>query len=133
MWSNLSKIAKLSININWGLTPKPYSYNRITGEFFKSQGVVAALVKIQCPCCSRRNLGSISQFELFTLEGIFFFQNPEVCEILIPQPRVEPMLPAMEAQTLNHRTTREVPSGDMMNKRAQRSITRVMSGLDTEA
>ena len=31
-------------------------------------------------------------------------------EILVPQPGVEPAPPALEAQSLNHWTTREVPT-----------------------
>ena len=33
-----------------------------------------------------------------------------VCRILVPQPGIKPMPPAMRAQSLNHWTTREVPS-----------------------
>ena len=31
------------------------------------------------------------------------------CGILVPQPGIEPMSPAMEAQSLNYWITREVP------------------------
>ena len=31
------------------------------------------------------------------------------CGILVPQPGIEPVPPAVEAQSLNHQTTREVP------------------------
>ena len=31
------------------------------------------------------------------------------CGILVPQPGIEPVPPALEAQSLNHWTTREVP------------------------
>ena len=31
------------------------------------------------------------------------------CVILVPQPGIEPMLPAVEVQILNHWTTRGVP------------------------
>ena len=32
-----------------------------------------------------------------------------VCGILVPRPGIKPMLPAVEARSLNHRTTREAP------------------------
>ena len=32
-----------------------------------------------------------------------------LCGILIPQPEIKPILPAVEAQSLNHLTTRETP------------------------
>ena len=32
-----------------------------------------------------------------------------LCGILIPQPEIKPSLPAVEAQSLNHLTTREIP------------------------
>ena len=31
------------------------------------------------------------------------------CGILVPQPGIEPLLPAVEAQSFNHWTAREVP------------------------
>ena len=40
----------------------------------------------------------------------FFLPHPVVCRILVPQPGIKPMPPAMRAQSLNHWTTREVPS-----------------------
>ena len=42
----------------------------------------------------------------------FFFFCPHcvACGILFPWPGMEPELPAVEAQSLNHYTTREVPT-----------------------
>ena len=46
-------------------------------------------------------------------EDFFFFGGEATAYgILIPQPGIEPMRPAMEAQTPNHWTTREVPQGE---------------------
>ena len=39
---------------------------------------------------------------------ISFWPCPVACGILVPLPRIEPMPPALEAQSLNHWTTREV-------------------------
>ena len=39
----------------------------------------------------------------------FFFCHP-ACGILVPQPEIEPVPPAVEAWSLNHWTTREVPA-----------------------
>ena len=36
--------------------------------------------------------------------------QPQVCGILVPHPGIESVLPALEAQSLNHWTTREVPA-----------------------
>ena len=44
----------------------------------------------------------------------FFLQHLSACGILVPLPRIEPLTPAMEAQTLNHWTTREVPKDDFL-------------------
>ena len=43
--------------------------------------------------------------------GFFFFFLPyqAVCGILIPQPGIEPVPPALGAQSLNHWTTRKSP------------------------
>ena len=45
------------------------------------------------------------------LFGFFggFLPHCTACGILVPQPRIEPMPPAVEAQSLNHWTAREVP------------------------
>ena len=40
--------------------------------------------------------------------SLFFFFWPH-SENLVPQPEIEPVLPAVEAQSLNHWTAREVP------------------------
>ena len=39
----------------------------------------------------------------------FFLPRHVACGILVPQPAIQPMLPALEAQTLSHWTAREVP------------------------
>ena len=38
-----------------------------------------------------------------------FWPHPTACKILVPWPESEPVSPAMEAQSLNHWATREVP------------------------
>ena len=43
---------------------------------------------------------------------IFFnvlFTGHTACGLLVPQPGIEPMLPPLGAQSLNHWTTRKVP------------------------
>ena len=39
----------------------------------------------------------------------FFLSHRTACGILVPQPGMEPMPPAVEARGLNHWTAREVP------------------------
>ena len=41
--------------------------------------------------------------------SFFFFCHP-ACGILVPQPEIEPVTPAVEAWSLNHWATREVPA-----------------------
>ena len=41
---------------------------------------------------------------------VFFWLHCWACGILVPQPGIEPTSPAVEAWSLNHWTTREVPS-----------------------
>ena len=40
---------------------------------------------------------------------LFIFGSVLACVILVPQPGVEPMSPALEAWSPNHWTTRELP------------------------
>ena len=46
--------------------------------------------------------------KFFLIKKIKIFGHA-ACEILVPQPGIEPTPPALEAQSLNHWTTREVP------------------------
>ena len=43
------------------------------------------------------------------LSIFFFWPHQAACEILVPWPGIEPAPPALEAQSLNHWTAREVP------------------------
>ena len=40
---------------------------------------------------------------------LFYWPRLAACGILVPQPGIEPVPPAVEARILNHWTTREVP------------------------
>ena len=55
----------------------------------------------------------ISSFKLSTClcSGWFVWFGPHcsACGILVPRPGIEPVPPAVEARSLNHWTTREVP------------------------
>ena len=54
---------------------------------------------------------NFNSFEQLVLGCCFFpFQSHwAACKILVPQPGIEPLPPAVEAQSLNHWTAREVP------------------------
>ena len=43
------------------------------------------------------------------LKKHFFWPCLITCGIFVPQPEIEPELPAVETQSLNHWTSREVP------------------------
>ena len=47
--------------------------------------------------------------EPFIISIFFFWPHCAACGILVPQPEVEPVAPALEARSLNHWTAREVP------------------------
>ena len=47
-------------------------------------------------------------FLIFSLKKYFLFGRT-ARHAELPQPGIEPVSPAVEAQSLNHRTTREVP------------------------
>ena len=53
--------------------------------------------------------GEILHVELKGVLWGFFWLRYKACGMLVPQPGVEPAPPAVEAQSLNHWTTREVP------------------------
>ena len=43
----------------------------------------------------------------------FFWPLCVACEILVPQPAIEPMLSALEMQSPNHWTAKEVPHNSL--------------------
>ena len=53
-------------------------------------------------------LFQLSNF-VYLLFFLFLAMPYTACEILVPQPGIKPMPPAVEAWSLNHWTTREVP------------------------
>ena len=64
--------------------------------------------KYRVYCSERRFTYSISKDKISQL---FFFSlsGHTAYGILVPQPEIEPAIPALEAQSLNHWTTRDVP------------------------
>ena len=48
-----------------------------------------------------------------------FWLHCAACGILVPQPGIEPVPPALEVQSLNHWTAREVPHEKSLDKRCQ--------------
>ena len=53
--------------------------------------------------------GSSFFFHFFLFFFLFFWLHSTACGILVPWPGIEPLPPAVEAQSLNHWTTGEVP------------------------
>ena len=45
--------------------------------------------------------------QVLKLLTFFFFFDPATCRILVPQPGIEPTLPAVQAGSLNHWSTRK--------------------------
>ena len=48
-------------------------------------------------------------FFFFPFSFFLFWPQQAACRILVPQPMIEPVPPAIEAQSPNHWTAREVP------------------------
>ena len=48
-------------------------------------------------------------WKMWASSFFFFWPHHTACRILVPQPGIEPVPPALEMQSLNHWTTREVP------------------------
>ena len=49
------------------------------------------------------------------IDFFFFWSCHTAYGILVPHPGIEPMPPALEAQSLNHQTSREVPKRDNLS------------------
>ena len=47
---------------------------------------------------------------IYTDNTLYFLATLVVCRTLVPQPGIEPMLPALRTWSLNHWTTRDVPT-----------------------
>ena len=46
----------------------------------------------------------------------FFWPYHAACGILVPRSGIKPVLPAVEVQSLNHWTAREVPGSSVLNR-----------------
>ena len=55
-------------------------------------------------------LRKLTIFLFFSFFCLTFWPYRTACGILVPQPEIEPAPPAVEARSLNHWTTREVPA-----------------------
>ena len=55
--------------------------------------------------------------------SFFFWPCRTACGILVPQPGIEPASPALEAQSLDHWTTREVPQSLFIDPRQPQEET----------
>ena len=53
---------------------------------------------------------SFSSFSLIKKKNFIFWPQHVACGVLVPQLQIEPVSPALEAQSVNHWTSREVPS-----------------------
>ena len=53
----------------------------------------------------------------------FFFAYHEACRILVLYPGMEPMTPAVEAHSLNHWTTREIPTEGSESSKVTNCLT----------
>ena len=56
----------------------------------------------------------------------FFWLHCMACRILVAQPGIEPVHPAVEAWSLNHRTVREVHRPTLRNNKVEISHYRIM-------
>ena len=95
--------------------------------------------RTRVPCIGRQILNHcatrearIILFIYFVLEKHLnsFFPFLVACEILVSQPGIEPMPPAVEVRSLNHWTTREVPENSWSHLQISKGDS-VMLAIDT--
>ena len=60
--------------------------------------------------CTFKNLLNVHFFFFLILPFFFLAASRTACGILVPQPGIEPLPPAVESWVLNHWTTMEVPA-----------------------
>ena len=68
----------------------------------------------------------ISSFLIGYFICLFFFlrgPNPTACGILVPQPGIRPVPPALEAQSLSHWTARKVPHSYHLKNMSVKMLT----------
>ena len=59
----------------------------------------------------------LNHFLTLVWYSVFSFFGFRACGILVPWPGIEPMPPAVDAQSLNHWTAREVPASESLQKK----------------
>ena len=72
------------------------------------QPLICCLLLLDFPLLEFHMYGIMQYIVFFFF--LIFWSHCAACRILVPRPGIELMCPALEAQSLNHWTTREVPS-----------------------
>ena len=65
----------------------------------------------------------IRVYKIISQSFFFFWPCHETCKILVLYPGMEPMIPAVEAQSLNHWTTREIPTEEFESSKMTDCLT----------
>ena len=91
-----------SQNISWVSENSPQFWHYLHGDSVRCDGSRAKSYKNSHP-------PSPTSPTSFILFYIFWLHHAAACGILAQWPAIEPSLPALEAQSLNHWTAREVP------------------------
>ena len=107
---------------SWENLRKPKMNNILWNNYeiiFKRVKVMK--VKERWRNCSRlKETNSVYQLHTTCNSAFFFFflswPHRTSCGLLVPPPGIEPTPPALEAQSLNHWTTREAPQHVILNQ-----------------
>ena len=128
-WTQVSHIAGRRFNLwatreAWINEKGPNFYNFLFPHLHCCRGHWHSSLsrKPECLACFPLDLGygrnqakPIFFFFFFWYILILWLQHI-VCGILVPQPGIEPMPPALAAPSVNHWTTREVPQANLVKK-----------------
>ena len=103
-WLNQEK--KLSSVLEAGSVNSGCQYSWILVRF----PLTCRQLPSHCICIGRGGQGCTLMSLLFKKKNFFFWPSCTVCGILVPRPGITPAPPALEAQSLNYWTAREVLS-----------------------
>ena len=93
---------------------KSFKWNKSWGTTTMKSHIYATPIQLSRNChTSFTNPCTLSLCSSILFILFYFWPYHAACGILVPRPGTEPAPPALEAQSLNHWTTREVPCAEV--------------------
>ena len=88
----------------------------VSAQYMLAAIIIRRRIRYCLPCAPMSSLIALQiSLNILIVFYLFIWLHRGVCGILVPQPGIKPMLPALEAWSLNHWTSKEVQELCVLN------------------